>query len=109
DDGFGEGLLGLEEWIVLGGRLPVLADGLSLRGHRLHHGRVAAEGLISRAQRMQIARPLRRMQRSEGATPGLDETAVVGEIDFRYALGGREPPLVVERITPHRAEIVECT
>src|SRR3984885_15299900 len=56
---------------------------------------------------MQISRPRGDLRRRHRANPWLNELAVVGEIDFRHAIGRRKPPLVFRGVAAHRAEIIK--
>src|SRR5580704_9039520 len=56
---------------------------------------------------MQIAHRLRHPRRHQTLDPGLEELAVGGEIDLRYALGGGKPPLILGRIATHGTNVVQ--
>ena len=107
DDVLRDGLLELDERIVLCCRLALLANLVSSSRDALHGSGIASKGLVRNAQRMPLAHQLRHLGRNCRTDPRLHELPVIREIDFGYTRGRRKPPFIFGRIAAHRPDIVQ--
>ena len=108
DDVLRDGLLELEERIVLCRRLALLANLVS-RSRDAPSWRAVSPPKASYETRSgcRLAHPFRHLGRNARTDPRLHEIPVVREIDFGYTRGGRKPPFIFGRVAAHGPDIVQ--